>query len=330
MDRSLIQEMRDMDVALEGFKASDLARARRRLATEPDSLSRYEQDLLGDEWHQHVKAQREEEQRSAKKQEAHEAIVSVLRPAGITFRCAELEQLNAHAIALASLFSVKCCRSDKASGSAAERRVNTPAITNHERYGVFLHELAHAIAPMADGRQHRYTATKEQRVSPGSECAAWEFALGHAKVWTADMHNAAAFGLISYAPFATPFERDQMVAVVKKSAAKVSDRPLDQAKVTAQCDAVLSGEVTNTMQDQASSALVTALQGELTTLREEVKTIASRPEVAYCGVHVDGQQYSAGSLVTRQGSLWCATASTTATPGTAASGWQLIVKQGRA
>lgn len=54
------------------------------------------------------------------------------------------------------------------------------------------------------------------------------------------------------------------------------------------------------------------------------------PGVKYCGVYQDGQGYPEGSLVTRSGSLWCATTTTADTPGEGKSDWVLVVKRGGA
>jgi hypothetical protein len=58
-----------------------------------------------------------------------------------------------------------------------------------------------------------------------------------------------------------------------------------------------------------------------------VEKLRSRPLQKWAGVHVAGLQYSEASLVTRQGSLWVATATTTLGEG---GDWRLIVKKGDA
>ena len=68
----------------------------------------------------------------------------------------------------------------------------------------------------------------------------------------------------------------------------------------------------------------------IAALTARIKTLESRPALKWCGIHVDGQPYQEGQLVTKVGGLGLATEPTTFTPGTAGSGWRLIVKRGHA
>ncbi|HXG56999.1 MAG TPA: hypothetical protein VNJ03_16595 [Vicinamibacterales bacterium] len=64
-------------------------------------------------------------------------------------------------------------------------------------------------------------------------------------------------------------------------------------------------------------------------LEKRVAELEARPLPTYRGVHQDGANYTANTMVTRGGSLWFATEDTTSTPGTDGS-WRLIVKRGAA
>lgn len=64
-------------------------------------------------------------------------------------------------------------------------------------------------------------------------------------------------------------------------------------------------------------------------LEARVKALEERPELKYCGTHVEGSEYSAGSLVTRGGALWLSEKFTQHYPGagpSAITGWRLIAK----
>jgi hypothetical protein len=82
--------------------------------------------------------------------------------------------------------------------------------------------------------------------------------------------------------------------------------------------------------DEFAELVAAAVSTAVAPLYKRIKTIEAKPDVSYEGVHVDGRSYKAGSLVTRAGSLWCATATTDGVPGVGGSSWRLIVKQGKA
>ena len=65
-------------------------------------------------------------------------------------------------------------------------------------------------------------------------------------------------------------------------------------------------------------------------LEQRIKQLESRPLQKWAGVHIAGTQYSEASLVTKAGSLWVATTTTTTTPGEAGGDWRVIVKRGHA
>ena len=94
-----------------------------------------------------------------------------------------------------------------------------------------------------------------------------------------------------------------------------------------------------------------ALEVSVATLQTDLATLAAREPLAgpsgpagppgppgppgrdgrslnYRGVHVPGQAYAPGDLVTAGGSAWYCHAATTAAPG-AGPDWQLMVKRGR-
>ena len=72
------------------------------------------------------------------------------------------------------------------------------------------------------------------------------------------------------------------------------------------------------------------LKAKNTELEQRIQQLESRPMQKWAGVHVEGTQYSEASLVTKAGSLWVATATTTTTPGDGSGDWRLIVKRGHA
>lgn len=54
-----------------------------------------------------------------------------------------------------------------------------------------------------------------------------------------------------------------------------------------------------------------------------------KPGLTYQGIHLKGQPYVVGDVVTRGGSAWYCHTATTSTPGDDGSGWVLMVKHGR-
>jgi hypothetical protein len=82
--------------------------------------------------------------------------------------------------------------------------------------------------------------------------------------------------------------------------------------------------------------VIKPIERELSELKSQqsvdaarLKEIAARPQVAYMGVWKADAVYNEGALVTRGGSLWCATQQTDMQPGADPS-WRLIVKSGQA
>ena len=53
------------------------------------------------------------------------------------------------------------------------------------------------------------------------------------------------------------------------------------------------------------------------------------PGLKYAGLWLEGHGYAPGDVVTHGGSAWVCEAETTAKPGAAGDGWQLMVKRGR-
>lgn len=64
-------------------------------------------------------------------------------------------------------------------------------------------------------------------------------------------------------------------------------------------------------------------------LERRIAELEARPALKHMGVHTENRAYLEGSLVTRAGGLWLATAPTSDVPGNSRA-WRLIVKQGRA
>jgi hypothetical protein len=81
--------------------------------------------------------------------------------------------------------------------------------------------------------------------------------------------------------------------------------------------------------DAIAGAVVDVMGNAVAPLIARIEQLESRPMVKYHGVYCDDTVYREGSLVTRQGGLWCALRQTRDTPGNDGSGWQLVVKAGR-
>lgn len=69
---------------------------------------------------------------------------------------------------------------------------------------------------------------------------------------------------------------------------------------------------------------------QLAPLLERIAVLESKPSIEYQGVYEAGKAYGVGAAVTYEGSVWIARQVTAHQPGTAASGWQLAVKRGKA
>ena len=67
----------------------------------------------------------------------------------------------------------------------------------------------------------------------------------------------------------------------------------------------------------------------LLALEARLDEIEARPVVKYCGTFTPGR-YIENSLVTRAGSLWCATTDTDDVPGEGRTDWLRVVKRGTA
>ena len=74
---------------------------------------------------------------------------------------------------------------------------------------------------------------------------------------------------------------------------------------------------------------VKPVEERLVALEADVEALKARPELKHCGVFRDQSAYEPGSLVTRSGGLWLATARTAGAPGADPS-WRLVVKSGHA
>ncbi len=73
-----------------------------------------------------------------------------------------------------------------------------------------------------------------------------------------------------------------------------------------------------------------ALEKRIADLEQRLAAVEHRPQLKYAGVYQPGERYSEARLVTHAGGLWLSTEETQSVPGTAASGWLLIVKSGKA
>ena len=71
--------------------------------------------------------------------------------------------------------------------------------------------------------------------------------------------------------------------------------------------------------EAVAGAIVDVIKQALDTrcrpLEERLGALEARPELKHCGVFKDQSAYEPGSLVTRTGGLWLATAKTAGAPG---------------
>ena len=67
---------------------------------------------------------------------------------------------------------------------------------------------------------------------------------------------------------------------------------------------------------------------QIATRDARIKALEERPVLKYMGVWAEEQQYNAGNLVTRAGSIFHANRSTRAKPGEGSADWTLAVKRG--
>ena len=68
----------------------------------------------------------------------------------------------------------------------------------------------------------------------------------------------------------------------------------------------------------------------LSETERRLAALEAKPSVKYLGVYEAGRSYVEGSLVSRSGSLWCATKNTSDVPGEGRTDWMLCVKRGGA
>jgi hypothetical protein len=81
--------------------------------------------------------------------------------------------------------------------------------------------------------------------------------------------------------------------------------------------------------ESIADAVAKAITHALAPLQTRIKALEERPQVENRGVHIAGDTYTEGALVTRSGALWLCLRSTTQGPGQSAD-WKLIVKSGGA
>jgi hypothetical protein len=75
---------------------------------------------------------------------------------------------------------------------------------------------------------------------------------------------------------------------------------------------------------------INELKSQVGELRAKVFQLEGKALPTYSGKHERGTKYIPGSLVTKAGGLWLATAETDETPGHGPTRWLLVVKRGGA
>jgi hypothetical protein len=82
--------------------------------------------------------------------------------------------------------------------------------------------------------------------------------------------------------------------------------------------------------EQLAEIVSHAVDEAMASRDARIAALEARPELRYVRPYRNGDSYSAGCLASRNGGLWLCERSTSGIPGTAASGWRLIVKESRA
>jgi len=139
-------------------------------------------------------------------------------------------------------------------------------------------------------------------------------------------------------------QRQAQLAIVAQHRTKADDDAADPIKVALMSEELLlylkkHGKQSATLKDLSltyemlladwlkMNAKNIERNKRLDALERELTALKARPLLKWAGVHVERAQYAEASLVTKGGSLWVATTSTTTTPGDSTD-WRLIVKKG--
>jgi hypothetical protein len=221
------QFLRESAAWLEAMREDDRERARAKYISAPASLTAYERDLLADDlwWRQQQAAA---ERCRAEVDQLRQDVTAALRPAGIVFRSALLERLNAHAIDVVVQHGIRVSRSPDGGGLAhqEERRITVPPATSEEWYAVVLHEVGHIVEPTADSRQYRAIVDTEKGwlLSPLGEVGAWTWAAQHALVWTVAMQDRLFLGLERHASSASDDERHAMAQCLTRACLRITGK----------------------------------------------------------------------------------------------------------
>lgn len=230
-----------MNASIDGIMERLRAQVEHKMHTAPLTISDHEIDAMS---HHCASLSWEAEDRRQKARDAVEAharrdrdakaeaqryrddVIAALRPKDIVFRNSVLETLNDHAIELALEHRIQVIAGGLGiKGSACNRTITVPPVTNFESYACVLHEIGHEVSPEGDSRQFRYVVIDKHLIAIGGEIGAWRWAVSHAKWWMSAMQREMCSALTSYSPHATPDERTQMADFIKWANARVTDHP---------------------------------------------------------------------------------------------------------
>lgn len=226
------ERLDESEAFLAELHAKDRISARKRLEERGvDSLSDYHCQLLGIDKYAML---REAKAAAEAENEKRQKVTAALRPKGIVFRTAYLEELNSHAIDLAVQHDIRVVRQAADLGGSASqetRTIHVPAVTNETTYALCLHEIGHVVEPAADSRQYKYTIEEMSSgsralIAAGGEVGAWKFAIANAhRGWTRQMQDELFRGLEWYSKRATADERELFCACVTRGALLITDKP---------------------------------------------------------------------------------------------------------
>jgi hypothetical protein len=103
-----------------------------------------------------------------------------------------------------------------------------------------------------------------------------------------------------------------------------------QQALAAPPQAPARGPIDEATADAFADAVVALINARVDPILARIAALEARPVVKHCGIYRDDVLYRENSLVTRSGGMWHAQRDTQDVPGTDGSGWQLVVKAGKA
>jgi hypothetical protein len=235
--------MEASEVFLRRLQESSRATARKKLETDPKSLSEYERQLLGLDYEPAAPRSR------TPQPGPRDLAIAALCPKDIVFRDPFLKSLNDHVVDLVVRYGIAVKRRPYGSGGAAyneTREISIPPITNESSYCTALHEIGHIVDPDGDSRQYKHVIMAvgdepNAMVAPGGEIGAWIWAYRNALKWTLPMQEQMCRSLKYYASQATPDERVSMAMCIRSACLKVTGPTWTFGQLESKCAEVTRG-----------------------------------------------------------------------------------------